>query len=345
MSPRAKKTDTVRAPDERERAEAKLRVEELRAEIEHHRYRYHVLDDPEVADAEYDELMRELRALGGRGSPSCMTPDSPTQRVGGAPADLFAPVTHRAPMLSLDNAFSFEELDAWARARGTRRGRCRPVRLRAEDRRRRLRPHLRATGALVQGRDPRRRPHRRGHHGERPHGEGHPAHADRRGPAARWSRSAARCTSRSRRSNELNEQLLEAGGSGRSRTRATPRPGRCGRRTRRSRRRGRCALWVHSFGFARGRSRSIRTRGSWSGRARRRAAGGPHHRGVAIRSTAVKAFLRALGERPPHDRLGDRRRGGQGRPDRPAARARATTATRRAGRSPTSSRPRSARRC
>ena len=83
VSPRAKKTDTVRAPDERERAEAKLRVEELRAEIEHHRYRYHVLDDPEVADAEYDVLMRELRALEDR-FPELQTPDSPTVTVGGA---------------------------------------------------------------------------------------------------------------------------------------------------------------------------------------------------------------------------------------------------------------------
>ncbi|HET6715378.1 MAG TPA: NAD-dependent DNA ligase LigA [Actinomycetota bacterium] len=113
MSARARPTGTARAPDERERAEAKLRVEELRSEIEHHRYRYHVLDDPEVADAEYDELMRELRELEDR-FPELQTPDSPTITVGGAPADLFAPVAHRAPMLSLDNAFSFEELDAWA---------------------------------------------------------------------------------------------------------------------------------------------------------------------------------------------------------------------------------------
>jgi DNA ligase (NAD+) len=110
VSPR---TTPAGASDERERAEAKLRVEELRAEIEHHRYRYHVLDDPEVADAEYDELMRELRELEQR-FPELQTPDSPTVTVGGAPADLFAPVTHRAPMLSLDNVFSFEELDAWA---------------------------------------------------------------------------------------------------------------------------------------------------------------------------------------------------------------------------------------
>jgi DNA ligase (NAD+) len=99
--------------DERDRATAKLRVEELRAEIEHHRYRYHVLDDPEVADAEYDDLMRQLRALEDR-FPELQAPDSPTQTVGGAPAALFAPVEHRAPMLSLDNAFTMEELDAWA---------------------------------------------------------------------------------------------------------------------------------------------------------------------------------------------------------------------------------------
>ncbi|MGZ8618964.1 MAG: NAD-dependent DNA ligase LigA [Actinomycetota bacterium] len=98
---------------ERALAEAKLRVEELRAEVEHHRYRYHMLDDPEVADAEYDDLMRELRVLEDR-FPELQTPDSPTQTVGGAPAPLFVPVTHRALMLSLDNAFSFEELDAWA---------------------------------------------------------------------------------------------------------------------------------------------------------------------------------------------------------------------------------------
>ncbi len=98
---------------DRERAEAKVRVEELREGINHHSYRYHVLDDPEVSDAEYDELIRELKALEDA-FPELITPDSPTQRVGGVPADLFAPVPHRAPMLSLDNAFSFEELEAWA---------------------------------------------------------------------------------------------------------------------------------------------------------------------------------------------------------------------------------------
>jgi len=100
--------------EERRLASSELRVEELRERINHHAYRYHVLDDPEVSDAEYDEMIRELRALEDD-FPELVTPDSPTQRIGGIPADLFAPVTHRAPMLSLDNAFSFEELEAWGR--------------------------------------------------------------------------------------------------------------------------------------------------------------------------------------------------------------------------------------
>jgi DNA ligase (NAD+) len=100
------------APEERELAEAQLRVEELRQQVNHHLYRYHVLDDPEISDAEYDELIGQLRALEDR-FPELVTPDSPTQRVGAAPAALFRPVQHRAPMLSLDNAFSEEELRAW----------------------------------------------------------------------------------------------------------------------------------------------------------------------------------------------------------------------------------------
>ena len=93
--------------------EAKARVEELREQLNHHSYRYHVLDDPEVSDAEYDELIARAERARGR-VPELITPDSPTQRVGGTPADLFAPVQHRAPMLSLDNAFCREELEAWA---------------------------------------------------------------------------------------------------------------------------------------------------------------------------------------------------------------------------------------
>jgi DNA ligase (NAD+) len=98
---------------ERELADAQVRVEELRDQLNYHSYRYYVLDDPEVSDAEYDELTRELASLEER-FPELVTPDSPTQRVGISPADLFAPVEHRARMLSLDNAFSHGELEAWA---------------------------------------------------------------------------------------------------------------------------------------------------------------------------------------------------------------------------------------
>jgi DNA ligase (NAD+) len=99
---------------ERKLAEAKRRVEELREQINHHNYRYHVLDQPEVSDFDYDQLVNELKALEDE-FPELITPDSPTQRVGATPEDLFAPVKHRARMLSLDNVFSQEELEAWGR--------------------------------------------------------------------------------------------------------------------------------------------------------------------------------------------------------------------------------------
>ncbi len=85
------------------------RLESLRSEIRYHNHRYHVLDDPEVPDAEYDRLMRELVKLEGE-HPELVTPDSPTQRVGDAPISEFGTVTHELPMLSLENAFSEEEL-------------------------------------------------------------------------------------------------------------------------------------------------------------------------------------------------------------------------------------------
>ncbi|HYO67654.1 MAG TPA: NAD-dependent DNA ligase LigA, partial [Archangium sp.] len=99
--------------DERRREVAQRRVEELRDVINAHDYRYYVLDSPEVTDAEYDALMRELRQLETK-FPELILPESPTQRVGGRPTELFAPVQHRLPMRSLDNAFSDEELAAWA---------------------------------------------------------------------------------------------------------------------------------------------------------------------------------------------------------------------------------------
>jgi len=90
----------------------KERIDKLRAEINHHNYRYYVLDSPEISDAEYDGLMRELKKLEEE-YPQFLTPDSPTQRVGAAPVEAFGIVEHPLPLLSLGNAFSQEELLAW----------------------------------------------------------------------------------------------------------------------------------------------------------------------------------------------------------------------------------------
>ena len=88
------------------------RVIRLRKEIEYHTHRYYVLDDPEISDAAFDSLMRELRTLEEE-HPSLLDPASPTQRVGGAVGNQFEPVAHEQRMYSLDNAMDFEELDAW----------------------------------------------------------------------------------------------------------------------------------------------------------------------------------------------------------------------------------------
>jgi DNA ligase (NAD+) len=88
------------------------RVEELRRVLHEANYEYHVLDAPVMPDAEYDRLLRELKELESA-HPELVTPDSPTQRVGAEPATHFAKVTHLAPMYSLDNAFSEDELRAW----------------------------------------------------------------------------------------------------------------------------------------------------------------------------------------------------------------------------------------
>lgn len=107
----AKKAPTARPST---KSKARKRINELRRLIEHHSRRYYVLDSPEISDAEYDQLVRELRKLEA-GFPDLVTPDSPTQRVGAPPSEAFAPVRHRQPMLSLANAFDDEELLAWAR--------------------------------------------------------------------------------------------------------------------------------------------------------------------------------------------------------------------------------------
>jgi DNA ligase (NAD+) len=102
----------------------KAQIEKLRAEINRHNYLYYVEDSPEISDAEYDGLMRELKRLEEK-YPQFLTPDSPTQRVGAAPIEAFGVVNHPLPLLSLGNVFSDDELIAWynrtARLAGNRR--------------------------------------------------------------------------------------------------------------------------------------------------------------------------------------------------------------------------------
>ena len=90
------------------------RAEELRAELRRHEHLYYVMDAPEISDAEYDRLMNELKRIEAA-HPELLTADSPTQRVGGKPAEGFQKVRHSRPMLSLDNAYSEEELADWDR--------------------------------------------------------------------------------------------------------------------------------------------------------------------------------------------------------------------------------------
>jgi DNA ligase (NAD+) len=90
------------------------KIEALREKIRHHEYRYYVLDDPEISDADFDKLMNELKRLEAE-YPKLVTPDSPTQRVGGKPREGFVKAKHSSPMLSLDNAYSEDELRDWER--------------------------------------------------------------------------------------------------------------------------------------------------------------------------------------------------------------------------------------
>lgn len=120
MSSSAKKTSSSETPPVSvtrgapvTKAAAGERVGKLRAEIEHHRYLYHVLDRQEISDAALDSLKHELKALEDR-FPDLVTPDSPTQRVAGEPLPQFRKVPHAAPMLSLEDVFSEDELTVWA---------------------------------------------------------------------------------------------------------------------------------------------------------------------------------------------------------------------------------------
>jgi DNA ligase (NAD+) len=92
----------------------KKKIEALREKIRHHEYLYYVLDNPELTDAQFDKLMNELKRLEAE-HPELITPDSPTQRVGGKPREGFVKAKHSSPMLSLDNAYSEDELRDWER--------------------------------------------------------------------------------------------------------------------------------------------------------------------------------------------------------------------------------------
>src|SRR5215468_11976912 len=90
------------------------KIDSLRERIRYHEHRYYVLDAPEISDAEFDQLMDQLKRLEAA-HPELITPDSPTQRVGGKPREGFIKVRHSSPMLSLDNTYNEDELRAWER--------------------------------------------------------------------------------------------------------------------------------------------------------------------------------------------------------------------------------------
>ena len=101
-------------------------IEQLRQQLRHHEYLYHVLDQPQIPDSEYDRLLNQLKQLESE-NPELITPDSPTQRVGAKPLAGFQQITHELPMLSLDNAFSDEDFYAFERRIQERLGSDQPL--------------------------------------------------------------------------------------------------------------------------------------------------------------------------------------------------------------------------
>ncbi len=171
-------------------AEAREEHRQITEEIEDARWRYFVLDSPTLSDADYDRRLRRLQALEEE-FPELRTPDSPTQKVGGAVSTEFTAVDHLRPMESLDNAFSYDELETWY-SRLARDGIEQPA----------LLCELKVDGLAINllyedgssdpGADPRRRPHRRGRHPQR---EDHrlgaaPAEGGEEVPRARPARGA-----------------------------------------------------------------------------------------------------------------------------------------------------------
>ena len=170
------------------------RSTKLRAEIERHNRLYYVEAAPEISDREYDRLLKRLERSEAE-HPELVTPDSPTQRVGGEPLEAFETVEHAVPMLSIDNTYSYDEVREWdARVRkGLTAGE--PVRYVVELKVDGVAVSLRyEDGRVRPRRDPRRRRARRRHHRQPPHRPRHPADAWPTATRPSCSRSGARST-------------------------------------------------------------------------------------------------------------------------------------------------------
>ena len=149
----------------------KQRLAELREQINFHNYRYHVLDDPVISDAEYDRLLNELKQIEAE-HPEWITPDSPTQRVGGQVSERFAKVPHPAPILSLANAFSGDDVRDWFTRISKLIPAGRKVQFTVEPKIDGLSVVLHYRDwRLCAGRDARRRHDRRRHHAQSAHGQ------------------------------------------------------------------------------------------------------------------------------------------------------------------------------
>ena len=214
------------------------RLDELREQVDHHLYRYHVLDEPEISDAEYDRLFDELKALEEE-HPDLITPDSPTQRVGAPPSERFQKVQHLTPMGSLEKVTDDEGLLKWADDVRKRLDSDEPVAYVIEPKIDGLAINLTyEDGRPRARRDARRRRAGRGRDGQPAHDPVGAAEDARRRPArgrggARRGLHAALGLPRAERARR------RARARSSRRTRATPPPARCARRTRRSPPRGR----------------------------------------------------------------------------------------------------------